>query len=254
VCGRFSWAIVPTYSDLSIERRGTIYLITAVRNDSPAAQRGITAGDQLVAVGRVPTDVAVNAFWGALGFSSTPGRADYAARVLAAGRRYRSRELTILHKGVLRDFDLPSLYSKRDELPPVTVSHDSVGRSVIRLNNSVGDLATIAAFDAAMAALPATSPLVIDLTDTPSGGNTSVARAIMSWFVDRPRSYQIHRLPAEERETGIARQWIEQVLPRPRSSSPAPSGAEAAVVDGSAAAHDGWEGALFLATLFSAGF
>lgn len=56
--------------------------------------------------------------------------------------------------------------------------------------------------------------MVIDLTDTPSGGNTSVARAIMGWFVDRPTSYQVHRLPAEERETGIARQWIEQVLPR----------------------------------------
>jgi len=65
-----------------------------------------------------------------------------------------------------------------------------------------------------MAALPAKAPVVIDLTDTPSGGNTSVARAILSWFVDRPRSYQVHQLPAEERETGIARQWVEQVLPR----------------------------------------
>ena len=56
---------------------------------------------------------------------------------------------------------------------------------------------------------------MIDLSDTPSGGNSSVARAMMSWFVDRPRNYQIHQLPAEQRETGIARQWIEQVLPRP---------------------------------------
>jgi len=55
---------------------------------------------------------------------------------------------------------------------------------------------------------------VLDLTDTPSGGNTSVARAIMGWFVDRPRNYQMHRLPAEERETGVPRQWVEQVLPR----------------------------------------
>ena len=36
----------------------------------------------------------------------------------------------------------------------------------------------------------------------------------MGWFVDRPRSYQMHRLPSEERETGVPRQWIEQVLPR----------------------------------------
>lgn len=209
-----SWAIVPTYSDLWIERRGTAYLITAVRERGPAAQSGIIAGDQLVEIGGVPTDAAVTAFWGVLGLSTTDERADYAARVLAAGRRDRSRKLTVLHKGTPRYLELPSLYSKGAELPPISISHDSIGRTIIRFNNSVGDQATIGAFDAAMASLPRTSSLVIDLTDTPSGGNTSVARAIMSWFVDRPRSYQVHQLPAEERETGIARQWIEQVLPR----------------------------------------
>lgn len=57
--------------------------------------------------------------------------------------------------------------------------------------------------------------IVLDLTDTASGGNTVVARAIMGWFVDAPTAYQIHNLPAEARETGVPRQWIEQVLPRP---------------------------------------
>jgi carboxyl-terminal processing protease len=56
--------------------------------------------------------------------------------------------------------------------------------------------------------------IVIDLTNTPSGGNTSVARGILGWFVTKPTSYQVHSLPAEQRRTGIARQWIEQVLPR----------------------------------------
>jgi carboxyl-terminal processing protease len=36
----------------------------------------------------------------------------------------------------------------------------------------------------------------------------------MGWFVSEPRGYQIHNRPAEERETGIPRQWVEQVLPR----------------------------------------
>jgi carboxyl-terminal processing protease len=62
--------------------------------------------------------------------------------------------------------------------------------------------------------LPVNAKIILDLTDTPSGGNTSVARAIMGWFVSRASSFQMHQLPAEERETGIARQWIEQVLPR----------------------------------------
>ena len=57
--------------------------------------------------------------------------------------------------------------------------------------------------------------IIIDLTDTASGGNTTVARGMLGWFVDKPTFYQMHRLPVEEREHGVARQWVEQVLPRP---------------------------------------
>ena len=77
-------------------------------------------------------------------------------------------------------------------------------------------LKTIAAFDRAMARTKPGQPIVIDLTDTASGGNTTIARAILGWFVDKPTFYQVHNLPAEERRTGVARQWAEQVLPRAR--------------------------------------
>jgi hypothetical protein len=80
---------------------------------------------------------------------------------------------------------------------------------------TLGDSDTIAAFDAVMAGARPGQPIVLDLTDTASGGNTIVARAVMGWFVDASANYQIHKLPAEERETGVPRQWVEQVLPRP---------------------------------------
>src|SRR5690348_6822223 len=41
-----SWAIVPTYADLWISRRGSDYVIDSVRKGSPAAQAGIVAGDR----------------------------------------------------------------------------------------------------------------------------------------------------------------------------------------------------------------
>ena len=88
------------------------------------------------------------------------------------------------------------------------------GNLIIKLNDSLGQDATIAAFDSAMARARPGQRIVIDLTDTPSGGNTTIARAILGWFVRRPTFYQVHSLPAEERRTGIARQWVEQVLPR----------------------------------------
>jgi C-terminal processing protease CtpA/Prc len=210
-----SWAIVPTYSDLWVERRGDAFVIDAVRPGSPAANAGIAHGDRLVAINGVPTGQAVGAFWQALGLSVTLERANYAARVLTAGRRDRPRHLTVTHGGAVRTLTLPSLYTINIDAPALTVTRDRNGRTILRINNSLGDQATVAAFDTAMAQLPRSAPVVIDLTDTASGGNSSVARAMLSWFVDRPRNYQMHELSAEERETGIARRWIEQVLPRP---------------------------------------
>ena len=207
-----SWALVPSYADLWIVADGKAFRIDAVRADSPAEQAGIRVGDRLAAVAGVKTDTAVAAFWAWLGLDSEGvGRAGYAARVLAAGRRDRERKLTIVREGKPREVTLPSLYAVR---PPVSVTTDARGVVTIRYNNSLGDNAAIEAFDTALAALAADARVVIDLRDTPSGGNSTVARGAMSWFVDAPTPYQMHRLLAEERSTGVARQWIELVLPR----------------------------------------
>ena len=53
---------------------------------------------------------------------------------------------------------------------------------------------------------------MLDLRDTPSGGNTAVARGIMGLFVARRRPYQRHVV--EERATGTVRDWVEYVTPR----------------------------------------
>jgi PDZ domain/Peptidase family S41 len=210
-----SWAIVPSYADLWIRRAGANYVVEQVRDASPAARAGIRAGDCLVAVDGVPIASAVANFWSDLGTTGGGERDDYAARVLAAGRRDRPRALTLLTRAGVRSFALPNLYSVAEAAkPPVSVV-STRGEYRIRLNDSLGDQSTITSFDQAMAAASDRKALVIDLRDTPSGGNTSVARAILGWFVQRPSFYQMHNLPAEERQTGIPRQWVEQVLPRP---------------------------------------
>lgn len=210
-----SWAVVPSYADLWVEPDGAEYRITAVRADSPAERAGIVAGDRLVAVGGVPVARAVAGFWGDLGLDAAgDDRRGYAARVLAAGRRDRPRMFTIRHAdGRRRSVTLPNLYAAQGRPQPridLTVEPDG---ATIRFNDSLGDNRAIATFDGAMS-FAGERPVTIDLRDMPGGGNSVVARAVLGWFVDRPTSYQVHRLPAEERETGIARQWIEQVLPR----------------------------------------
>lgn len=210
-----SWAVVPSYSDLWIVRVGEAYLVDAVREGSPAAAAGVRAGDRLIAVSGVPTAQAVEAFWADLGLPVTEERASFAARILAAGRRDRARALSFsTGNAAARELALPNLYSAASaDRPPLTATPGR-GRLTIRINNSLGDDSTVAAFDSAMARAKAGDRIVIDLKDTPGGGNTTVARAMMGWFVDRPTAYQVHNLPSEGRETGVARQWIEQVLPR----------------------------------------
>jgi carboxyl-terminal processing protease len=210
------WAIVPSYSDLWIERLGGAYVIEAVRDGSPASGAGIQRGDRLVAVGGVPTGAAVEAFWDDLGLPVTDERAGFAARILAAGRRDSPRRLELQRgRAAPRPVELPNLYQlPHPPRPPVETAREGAAL-VLRFNDSLGDDSTIAAFDSAMAAAGPRRPVILDLTDTPSGGNTVVARAVLGWFVARATGYQVHNLPAEERQTGIPRQWVEQVLPRP---------------------------------------
>lgn len=210
-----SHALVPSYSDLWIERVGGAYRVTAVRDDSPAEAAGIKVGDTMVQIDSQPMAQAVGDFWSDLGVTVPPEGESFAARVLAAGRRDRPRVLTVQSgNDAPRTLSLPNLYTvERIERGPVSTTHNTDGLT-IRIHDSLGDDATIAAFDQAMQQAREGETVTIDLRDTPGGGNTVIARAIMGWFVSEPRPYQVHRHMAEERRTSIPRQWIEQVLPR----------------------------------------
>jgi carboxyl-terminal processing protease len=210
-----SWAVVPAFSALWIERRNGKYFVTDVRESSAASNLGIVAGFTIESVDGKTIAQAVDDFWSAIGVTGVDdARAGFAARILVAGRRDRSTTISLgdAHGRVI-GFTLPSQYTRRSEGAGVRSHMEGLSR-VIVIDDALGDSDTIAAFDQAMIAISVDTPLIIDLTNTPSGGNTTVARAIMGWFVDRPRFYQTHRSPVEERRTGIARQWTEQVLPR----------------------------------------
>ena len=209
-----SWGLVPSYADLWAVEDGAGLVVSDVRPAMPAAGK-VFPGDRVVAVDGTPIVAAVAAWWGDLGVAApTREQREFAARVLLAGRRDRERHLTFAKAGTLT---LANLYSARRALgpqPPVTTTHTGT-ITRITLNDSLGVTETIPAFDAAMAAIPPGSRLELDLTDTGSGGTSTIARAIMGWFTATPRPYQMHASPEELRATGIARQWAEYVVPRP---------------------------------------
>jgi len=78
----------------------------------------------------------------------------------------------------------------------------------LRIENQLGDSATVAAFDAALATLAPARGLILDLRNTPSGGTTEVAEPILGRFVDAPGGYQ------RVVEPGRA-PWVKQLAPRP---------------------------------------
>lgn len=209
-----SWAVVPSFADLWIETRGPHFFVESVKDDSPADRADIRPGDRILELGGVPIGEAVQSFWADLGMGSDAQRAGFAARVLAAGRRDRSRVMLIqTGSSNPRSLELPSLYAVSDDRPGIEARE--VGSNLeIRINDALGNSETITDFDAAMSRAQPDQRIILDLRNTPSGGNTVVARAILGWFVSHAESYQVHELPVEERQSGIARRWIEQVLPR----------------------------------------
>ena len=210
-----SWAVIPSYSDLWIERKQDRYIITAVRDHSPAAAQSIKPGGEVVTVTNVPIAQAVTRFWADLGSTvSDDALAGYAARTLAAGKRRQPRILSIKQGTQLTPVTLASLYTNEPRYDQRLTATQRDGRTLIRFNDSLGEQDTIAAFDAAMAAIPRNAPVTLDFTNTPGGGNSSVARGIMGWFVRKPSPYQIHDSPREFRYTGIDRRWTELVMPR----------------------------------------
>lgn len=207
--------LVPSGTDLWAAWRGGAAVITDVRRDSDAERAGIRPGAIVVAVNEVPIEEAVDLRMARTYPHTEPNARNWALRAVLAGYHNTRRHLQLMEGGAAREVALPA----RDQFPgpaqqPVTSSMLPGRIGYLRLNDSLGDRATVAIFDRSLAEMANAAALVIDLRNTPSGGNSSVARGILGRFVDREMPYQKHVLPSEERQTGIRRSWLELVSPR----------------------------------------
>lgn len=213
-------AWVPSAADLWFEARDGRLRVRDVKGGSEAARQGVRPGWELLAMDGADPRATVQARFAALGLQADASQQLYAVNSLASGTLGQPRRFTFRVDGRERELTLPPGYDStrpptKDALQQARL-RDAAGHPVVVLRpaNSLGDSRLIAEFDAAVAALPAGAHVVIDLRDTPSGGNSTVARAMMSHFVDRPRPYQQHELTAERLQTGVARRWLEFVEPR----------------------------------------
>jgi C-terminal processing protease CtpA/Prc len=207
-------AVIPQATDLWAEIVDGHAVITAVRPASPAAVAGVRLGDRVVSIDGIAVLDAVDRRLGRCGVRGDPAAFDWALVAALAGRSRGDRRISVRRGVDTLEVTLPPC--PRRVVADRLVAHRMLpgGIGLIRLNDSLGDNRTIAAFDAALAAVDDSVGLILDLRDTPSGGNTTVARAIMSRLVGAEAAYQKHEAPWEERRFGVRRSWLELVAPR----------------------------------------
>ena len=208
--------LVPSGADLWAEWRGPVAIITEVRPGSAAEEAGLRPGMQVLSLNGVTIDEATERRLGRSLTRVDQEARNWALRALLAGRHNEPRRIEVLahqKRRIVLIKEQPSdRQPKIDSL--LEFRHFAGGIGYIRIHNSLGNTDLIKEFDEALAGLRTTRALILDLRDTPSGGNTTVARGIMGRFIRREMPYQKHSIPAEERLYGTKRSWLELVSPR----------------------------------------
>jgi len=212
-----SQRLVPSGTDIWAEYSNGKPLITELRKDYGASKVGMKAGMEIVAVNDIPVAEAIKMFLAKSLIKEDVEAENYALRELLAGIHVTKRKIRAKYGNQEKDFypdegnDLLEHYPYHG-LMDSKLLQNNIG--YIHINNSLGDNDLIPLFDSVVTAMSKTKALILDLRETPSGGNTTVIRSIMGRFIAKEGFYQKHQLPAEEKQFGVKRSWEEIVSPK----------------------------------------
>ncbi len=181
--------LVPSGSDLWIEWQNGEAVIGAVRPDSGAALAGLQVGDVVLAINGDPVPGAAMTRIQAGRTQVPDARLEWALNAEAAGYRGAPRQFTIRRQDGVQAFAV-----EQPEPAPanrlVTARRLPGNIGYIRFEDSLDDDLTVEAFDAALEALRGADGWIIDLRNTPGGGNTDVAEPILGRFISGVKPYQ----------------------------------------------------------------
>jgi C-terminal processing protease CtpA/Prc len=205
----YSPQLVPTGTEIWAGFQNGRALIETVRPGSAAVRAGVRAGDEVVRLDGVPIREAVAAHAPRCLAAPDPEADDYTLRVLLAGT-HKALRVIGLRDG--REIALAP-YQRDPDGPTLTTRVLESGIAYIRIENSLGDSDLVPAFDAALAAHRDAKGLILDLRNTPSGGDTDVAEPILGRFINLLQGYQRGFKPGPGRT--LARDgWVKIVPPR----------------------------------------
>ncbi len=196
--------LVPSGADIWLAETAGTVMVTAVRTKSAAARAGIRPGDHLLAINDVPIRSAATRRAQTAPGKARPAQWAWALNAVAAGVRGKPRDFVLERAGKTRLLHLGDP-EPRPEGDPVTARMIDDGIGYLRFNNSLGDSGTVKAFDAALAGLRGAKGWILDLRDTPSGGNTGVAEPILGRFITRAQPYQLTVYPGRTPQPRLVR-------------------------------------------------
>jgi len=201
--------LVPSGTDIVGHWKGSAAVIDQVKENSLAAKAGVHPGDVVSQINGVSAREESKKWFGV---RKPDARGwDWTLNSALAGRWDHSRNLTLLRQGQSISLPLPTA-AKDQNKSPLTVEKRDHGILYLRVENSLGENELVTAFDKAVPGMRAAKGIVLDLRNTPSGGNSNVARGMMGLFIDHRLPFQRHR--AEERDTNTVRDWVEYATPR----------------------------------------
>lgn len=215
-----SYRLVPSGTALAATWRNGKAVITAIAPSHPSFLNGAQPGDVIIGINGEPPDIAVaKRLSSHIDHTSSAAR-HWALNSLLAGRRNEITVLDLQGPHTTRIVTIPAgqwLFRSTSELSFCRLPDNT---QYIRINDSLGRTALIREFQQIFLHLKNASRIILDLRDTPSGGNSVVARAILGHFISDELPYQKHELPQDEKEYGVPRRWLELVSPiAPRLTS-----------------------------------
>lgn len=203
--------IIPSGQDLFVQKQNDKYIVTDLRKGYGAEISGLKIGDEILLFNHKPIAEQLSAFLPKYTTQHSDEMYQYAFNMLFAGTHNVKRKIIISRDGKQFTFspDSLKLTDHKNLVEAKILNHTT---AYIKINNALGDNNTIEEFDKAIDNILQYKNLVIDLTETPSGGNSTVARCMMGRFINETLPYQQHEF--DEKEFDTKRKWVEYVTPR----------------------------------------
>ena len=181
--------LIPSGTDIWAELVDGKPTIIQVRPQSVAARAGLRPEMTVQSIGGRPVDQVIDDGVPQSMAMPDPEAGAYALRVALAGTHVGRRSLVACSLRGCRPYVMaPASAPRSSALVTWRILSNDIG--LIRIENSLGDKATVAQFDRALEALTGAKGLILDLRDTPSGGDTDVAEPILGRFIDNAMAYQ----------------------------------------------------------------